>query len=526
VGIGLLVLAIPLVGEAAPEGRPCKPEPTDEVINYGDLITCTISSSSDGDTFRFAAQVNDKVTILAVRTSFGNFVPCIELSGPDGSRIDTQCGGSPRIDFTVTRAGTHLILIRDDNSTDMGSYNVTLERIFPLTRFGTAIRYGQTLDGLAIDPSGDLDFIVFNGVKDDRISLQSARTSFGNFVPCLELFGPDGVRVGTVQCGGAPRIDATLTQNGTHTLLTRDDNYTEGGTYSITLQCIVGSCTDAVPASLDAEVMPSILSVPVPVGTPVLASATITNTGVAGADVGTPDDAETADTTAVDALSCGIAPPPGLATQFSYQAINLLTSQLIGPPNTPANILPGQSQSFQISLTPTAAFCPTNVAFAFSCSNGRADVLTGVNTLLLTGGNPGSCGLRASATVNKPTLTVGQTLVAGVSATNPGLPGIAADIYVGILRPDRTTIEFLTSAGIVVGNVNNVASFRPLLVNVPLTAPFSTSQPNVLTRRRADGDARGDYVFFVAAVRTGALAGGTIPADQILAVAMDKTTFP
>jgi len=518
----LPLLAVPLPGEAAPEGRACKAEPTDEVINYGDLITCAISPAGDSDTFRFAGQPNDKVIILTARTSGGNFFPCIELFGPAGMLVASACiGGANRIDVTLTQTGTHTILIRDDNNTDTGTYNLALERVFPLTRFGIAIKYGQTLSGQTIDPAADLDFFVFSGAKDNKISIQNARTTGGNFFPCMQLFGPDGVHVASDCTGGANRIDATLTQNGTHTLLVRDDNYTDNGTYSLTLQCIIGSCTDAIPTSLGATVSPPSLSVPV--GTPATAFATITNIGSAGAGA---DGDHAADTGGSDALACGIVQLTGVPAQFAFQASDPATNQPIGSPNTPVNILPGTNQSFVISLTPTAAFCPTDVKFGFSCSNaGFADVFTGVNTLLLTSGAPASCGLSTSASVSQPTFAVGQTLIAGGSVTNPGLPGTAADFYVGILRPDNS-IQFVTSTGIVVGNVADLSSFRPIAVNVPLSAPFSLSQPTVFTHQRTAGDPSGPYVFFVAAVKTGALAGGTLANDQILSVVTAPYSFP
>jgi hypothetical protein len=96
---------------------------------------------------------------------------------------------------------------------------------------------------------------------------------------------------------------------------------------------------------------------------------------------------------------------------------------------------------------------------------------------------------------------------------------------VGILQPDNS-IQFFTSTGIVVGNATNPTSFRPIAVNVPLSTPFSVSQPTVFTHQRTAGDLHGNYVFFVAAVKTGALAGGTIPNDQILSVSTAPYSFP
>src|SRR5208283_4213636 len=54
--------------------------------------------------------------------------------------------------------------------------------------------------------------------------------------------------------------------------------------------------------------------------------------------------------------------------------------------NVAVDIAAGAAQNFLIGLTPTAPFAPTNVAFAFSCSNvGSAASISGVNTLLASG---------------------------------------------------------------------------------------------------------------------------------------------
>ena len=522
----LPLFAVPLPGEAVTVARPCKAEPTDEVISYGDFITCEISPVGDSDTFRFAGLPNDKIIILTTRTA-GAVSPCIELYGPNGVLVSSACvfgGVVDRVDVGLKQAGTHTILIRDDDFNAIGTYNLNLERVFPLTRFGTAIKYGQTLTGQTIDLVGDLKFFVFSGTKNSKISLQTVRTA-GAISPCIELYGPDGVLVSSacVFGGAVNRIDATLTQDGTQTLLVRDDDYNATGTFTITLQCIIGACTDAIPTSLAAAVSPPSLSVPV--GTPATAVANVTNAGApAAADDGDGDDLAAAG--GPDALGCTIVPLTGPPLPFFYQPLDSATLQPIGSPNTPFNLLPGTSQPFGITLTPPAALCPTQFTFGFRCSNAAfADTLTGINTLLVTAGPAAACGLRTTASVTQPMIAVGQTLVTGGSATNLGLPGTAADFYVGILQPNNS-ILFVTSTGIVVGDAANVSSFRPLAVNVPLSAPFSVSEPAVFTHQRTAGDLHGTYVFFVGAVKTGALAGGTIPDDQILSLAAAPYSFP
>src|SRR4029077_15080653 len=101
-------------------------------------------------------------------------------------------------------------------------------------------------------------------------------------------------------------------------------------------------------------------------------------------------------------------------------------------------------------------------------------------TMLLSAGSTAPCGLSASATTSQTTFAPGQTLIAGGSVTNSGLPEIAADFYVGLLRPDRS-IQFVTPAGLVMGHISDLRSFRSLATNVPLTTPFSASQSSVYT---------------------------------------------
>lgn len=171
-------------------------------------------------------------------------------------------------------------------------------------------------------------------------------------------------------------------------------------------------------------------------------------------------------------------------------------------------------------LTTSANF-PGTVDGAQSALSGPSDTFVA----RLTSGLGVADHLGLSAVVNQPTFTLGQTLTAGGAAANPGLPGKAADFYVGIARPDGS-IQFFTEAGIVLGNAANVTSFRPLAVGVPLAAPFTVNAPNFHTHPWATSDLRGLYVFFIGAVTTGALAGGTVPTDQILGLATAAFTFP
>ena len=132
--------------------------------------------------------------------------------------------------------------------------------------------------------------------------------------------------------------------------------------------------------------------------------------------------------------------------------------------------------------------------------------------------------LSLSVNVNQPAFSVGQTLVAGGAVTNPRLPG-PADFYVGILRPD-SSIQFFTNSGIVIGSLADLASFRPIASAIPLATSFSANAPSFYGYQWTGSERRGSYVFFIAALKAGALAGGSITNDQILGIAGAPFSFP
>jgi hypothetical protein len=146
---------------------------------------------------------------------------------------------------------------------------------------------------------------------------------------------PDWLRIGTDIVGGNPfpTFDMAFSLTGT---------------------------TEA--ATLAAAVLPSSRSVQV--NTPATAFVTVINPGPA------------------TAVGVGISLNTSIPAEFTFQTTNSATNQVTGNPNTPVNIQGGLSQSFVIALTPTGAFAPTDVTFAFG--GGNAAVLSGIDTLLLS----------------------------------------------------------------------------------------------------------------------------------------------
>ena len=159
-----------------------------------------------------------------------------------------------------------------------------------------------------------------------------------------------------------------------------------------------------------------------------------------------------------------------------------------GMPNVPV---------FDVKINP-----PTKRTVAFTYGRG-AFTLTSPLTL--------------TASANQATVAVGQTLTLTVGAINPGASG-TADFYAGFFKPD-STIEFFTSAGTVVGNLNDPKSFQSIAAGVSLAVPFSVTVPNFYSHQWTGVEPRGPWLFFLAALKGGALSDGVVTGDEVLALA-------
>ncbi len=164
--------------------------------------------------------------------------------------------------------------------------------------------------------------------------------------------------------------------------------------------------------SVVAAILPSSRSVQV--GNTASAFATVINTGP------------------VTASNCRIEPAAGsnVPGVFSYQTTDGGTNELVGTPNTPADIAANNgNQSFFFSFVPDAPFAAAEVALDFACSNApAAPVFEGVNTLLLSADtDPVPDVVALAATVEGTGIVnipgVGGTGFFSVSSVNVGAAG-------------------------------------------------------------------------------------------------------
>jgi hypothetical protein len=235
---------------AETEGSPCGAEPTNDLVVYGDVVECDIGIVGDSDQFRFPGNRGESVVIVASRRR-DTGAPCVELFGPDGSRVARGCGGYsggfPRIDATLEESGTYTVVVSEYRNDAEMDYTLVLDRVAPGSNAAKAICPGCTREG-EVNPVGDMDGFLFKGRTGDGVSIQAAATGDdGN--PCVELFAPDGSLVAkgcSGYSGGFPRVDAILDQKGIYTVLVSEYRHDDPMPYSLTYQCF-GVCPSRLP---------------------------------------------------------------------------------------------------------------------------------------------------------------------------------------------------------------------------------------------------------------------------------------
>lgn len=220
-----------------------------------------------------------------------------------------------------------------------------------------------------------------------------------------------------------------------------------------------------------------------------------------------------------DSVPTASPAPPGL--DFSDGSLGRAFGQLCPGLKQPFFIgdgLTGQGggarQQFVVPPGATRLFLGTVDGFDWNTNTGAFSVQV-ISTAPISIG----------ADVHQPVFAVGETMTASVSVSSQGQPG-AADFFSGLLHPDGSTIEFLTSGGTAIGHIANTSTFRPIATGVPLGSPFSAGVPDVMTHQWTGTEGRGNYVFFLLAVRSGTLGDGTFGCNDILGLGTAAFSFP
>jgi hypothetical protein len=242
------VLGVSAAAAAQTEGQPCKPEPTDQLVAYGEHIQpCNIELLGDSDLFRFQGTAGEVILIKVVDfAGSGRNPSCfLDLVRPNGTIVGSVNNVvTCEIHTMLTTSGLFTARVSELGNDSLMTYSVEIDRLSPPSLAATSVNPGDTLVGAEINPRGDADQFIFNGVAGDTVSLRvTDQAGGGNAPSCvLELYRPDGTRVTSVANTTTCIIDTTLNQTGVFTARVREQGDDHLMTYNFEYQCLLGSC--------------------------------------------------------------------------------------------------------------------------------------------------------------------------------------------------------------------------------------------------------------------------------------------
>ncbi len=219
-------------------------------IAYGDTLEESIDFLGNIDVFLFVGVAGEPIVAQVVRVT-GDWGPLIEICRPDGTHfaLADASGSFPffnvaRLDEVLDATGCWTLLASDAGNNQTGDYTVGIERVGPPSSTATPICFGCDIPG-QIGPEGDLDLFRFEGSSNQTIAAHAVMNGASLAVPRVELFRPDG-SLGATASGVAPipntaRLDITLDQSGTWTLLARERDNNGEDSYLVVLERI-GAC--------------------------------------------------------------------------------------------------------------------------------------------------------------------------------------------------------------------------------------------------------------------------------------------
>ena len=225
---------------------------TQGALTNGAIHTGSIASSDETDSWTIVAGQGDRIVVQIAEISGGaGFTPKIELVAPDGTSLGASSGGvAARLDLQAPINGMFTVAVTDANHTGAGSYRLELAQVPGAFTVAAGDEGGALTNGAnhqAVLEVGDMDLWTFTAVSGDRIIVQIGETSGGaGFTPMIELFAPNGARLGGNSGGVTARLDSQAAVGGTYTVLVSDFNPNGVGSYRLRLAQV--PATLVVPA--------------------------------------------------------------------------------------------------------------------------------------------------------------------------------------------------------------------------------------------------------------------------------------
>jgi len=203
-------------------------------ISFGQTVSDKIGLG-DLRTFTFSGTSADRIVLRVIKTSDA-LNPEIRVYDPNGTQLSEawSAAGTELASDALPSTGIYTILVCDHWGTNVGGFNLTLERLFP--GGGTPISYGQRVSGVLA--AGDLDAYTITAAAGSMIRVKVSQTAkTGIFYPQIRLYSPTGLKLQEEWASSSIefRTDA-LPSAGSYMLLISDYYGIYSGEYSLVIE--------------------------------------------------------------------------------------------------------------------------------------------------------------------------------------------------------------------------------------------------------------------------------------------------
>jgi hypothetical protein len=190
-------------------------------------VAASLSVPGEQDCFSFSGNSGEVFRALAAETSGSLFVG-MEIRRPNNT---VKCSGfNPYQTCTLDATGAHTIVVMDDNNTNTGGYNVSLQKLTSPNGCGALAADGSPV-ATSLGIAAEQDCFSFSANSGESYRVLVAETS-GSVFAFAEIARPGGL----VKCGGVQSsLTCALDASGQHTIVVGDDDGANTGNYNISL---------------------------------------------------------------------------------------------------------------------------------------------------------------------------------------------------------------------------------------------------------------------------------------------------
>ena len=216
-------------------------------------IDCTgdvfgsLSVFGEQDTFSFNGIAGERFIIRMSEGSNTALEPHIILLAPGGSQIaQFDDFTEARIDIPNAPAtGEYLIIASDEGNDDLNSYGLALQIV--KSDCATAISDCSADLNSFLSGTAAMNAYQFDANAGERIIIRMAEGSNTSLEPQMELYAPDGTKIGEHSAFTEARIDVASTpSSGTYILVTMDEEGQDFNSYGLSLQIVKPECTISI----------------------------------------------------------------------------------------------------------------------------------------------------------------------------------------------------------------------------------------------------------------------------------------